>query len=44
MTEPTIPERAEEDTDRAWGDQTGGDSDGENDDRLESERPPHYDR
>ena len=40
MTEPTIPERAEEDTDRAWGDEPTD----ENDEQLESERPPHYDR
>jgi hypothetical protein len=40
MTEPTIPNRADEDTDQGWGDEPTD----ENDERLEAERPPHYDR
>jgi len=40
VTEPTIPDRADEDTDQAWGDEPTD----ENDERLEQDRPPHYDR
>ena len=40
MTEPNLPDRADEDTDMAWGDKPQDD----NDERLEDERPPHYDR
>jgi hypothetical protein len=36
---PVVPDRAPEDTDAAWGDRDEGDS---NDDRLERERPPHW--
>ena len=38
VTEPTLPNRATEDTDDAWGEQPE-----DNDDRLEDDRPPHYD-
>ena len=40
MTEQPIPERADHDTDEAWGDPPDDDADT---DHLESERPPHYD-
>ena len=38
MIEDPDPDRAAEDTDEAWGDEPA-----DNDDRLESERPPHHD-
>lgn len=33
-----LPEQTTDDTDRGWGEVTGG-----NDDRLLAERPPHWD-
>jgi hypothetical protein len=39
VLEPDPPDKALEDTDEAWGDEPDP-----NDDRLEQERPPHYDR
>jgi hypothetical protein len=33
-----LPEQSADDTDRGWGERTGG-----NDDRLLAERPPHWD-
>ena len=40
MSDPDPPDKAKEDTDEAWGDQPESDDD----ERLEQERPPHYDR
>jgi len=39
VTEPPIPDWSEKESDEAWGDEPHDD-----DARLESERPPHYDR
>jgi hypothetical protein len=36
--EPVLPEQSREDTDAAWGDYPGRD-----DDRLNRDRPPHWD-
>jgi hypothetical protein len=36
---PVLPDRAAEDSDAAWGDEERDDS---NDERLERERPPHW--
>ncbi|MFI9526391.1 MULTISPECIES: hypothetical protein [Micromonospora] len=33
-----LPEQTADDTDRGWGEHSGG-----NDDRLLAERPPHWD-
>lgn len=39
MTESPLPDRPDNDTDVAWGDEP----DERDEERLESERPPHYD-
>lgn len=39
MTEPTVPDRADDDTDVGWGDPSAYD---DADDRLRDERPPHH--
>jgi hypothetical protein len=39
VTERTLPDRGDGDSDEAWGDEPRADED-----RLETERPPHYDR
>lgn len=39
MSEQPLPERGEGDTDESWGDEPQ-----DNEERLESERPPHYDK
>ena len=36
--EPVLPEQSREDTDAAWGDYPGRDAD-----RLNRDRPPHWD-
>jgi len=40
VSERPLPERGESESDQAWGDQP----EDNNDDRLEDERPPHYDQ
>ncbi|MDR7324143.1 MULTISPECIES: hypothetical protein [Catenuloplanes] len=35
---PVLPDQTSDDTDRGWGDYTGGG----NDDRLLEDRPPHW--
>ena len=39
MTEPPLPDRGDNDTDESWGEPPEDDDE----ERLESERPPHYD-
>jgi hypothetical protein len=39
VTESPLPDRPDNDTDRVWGDE----SEEDDEERLESERPPHYD-
>ena len=44
VTERLMPDRGEADSDVAWGDVAWRDSPYDDDRRLETERPPHYDR
>ncbi|MEP7055804.1 MAG: hypothetical protein ABI912_11200 [Actinomycetota bacterium] len=38
MSEPTVPDRADDDSDVGWGESPPD----EEDDRLSEERPPHH--
>lgn len=40
MSEPPVPDRADDDTDVGWGDPPSSDDD--DDGRLRDERPPHH--
>ena len=45
MTEPLMPDTTSDEREIGWGDDLEAiDNDERDEDRLEAERPPHYDR
>jgi hypothetical protein len=44
MSEPNLPDRASDELEVGWGDDLSADAEDRSDDeRLEGDRPPHYD-
>lgn len=44
VTEQPLPDKGDKDDDSAWGDPPTSDTADDDEERLERERPPHYDR